>query len=507
MALTGEQQAVVAAGRDLGPGERMGVLAYAGTGKTTTLKSLAKARPDRGIYLAFNRAIAEEARLKLASTRCNAATMHGLAFGAIRDLIGQPATLNTRSLIASGLLSRFRLPRVAGWSEYTIASAAIRCMQEFANSADAKLGVEHGRAALISMVGDPELASATDRKDRLTAEISALSEIVSTIARTYWTECRRDRIYSHDMYLKELDINPTLLREAFRGYGYAMIDEAQDINPVQMSILAKAGLTLIAVGDPYQQIYSWRGAVNALAGLGGKTLHLTQSFRFGPAIAEIGMDILRARPEGAPSRPLIGAGGGQSLQRTTRAIICRTNFGMINEASRALSQGRSIHIDNVDALLSDVMSAKALRDRRMKEVTSPQVRCFESWAEFREEAQTGGPLGILYQIVEKQRTQEVIRLAEASLSTPDKADFVICTAHRSKGLEWSQVALGADWAPLAVLRQRYDKALTTSARDVTAALEEFNTLYVAATRAMHGLHRIAPLLMRRPEETLEPPGP
>lgn len=39
------------------------------------------------------------------------------------------------------------------------------------------------------------------------------------------------------------------------------------------------------VGDPYQQIYSFRGAVNALSSVPAThTFHLTQSFRFGPEI-------------------------------------------------------------------------------------------------------------------------------------------------------------------------------------------------------------------------------
>jgi len=59
MNLTHEQQEVVAA---LDRRERLKVYALAGTGKTSTLKAIAEQHPEqRMLYLAFNRAIADEA--------------------------------------------------------------------------------------------------------------------------------------------------------------------------------------------------------------------------------------------------------------------------------------------------------------------------------------------------------------------------------------------------------------------------------------------------------------
>jgi hypothetical protein len=38
---------------------------------------------------------------------------------------------------------------------------------------------------------------------------------------------------------------------------------------------------VIYVGDPYQQIYEWRGAVNAMEHIRAPECALTESFRFG----------------------------------------------------------------------------------------------------------------------------------------------------------------------------------------------------------------------------------
>ena len=47
------------------------------------------------------------------------------------------------------------------------------------------------------------------------------------------------------------------------------------------------------IGDRYQQIYSWRGAINAMSKVGDANFTtLTQSFRFGDSIADLANHIL-----------------------------------------------------------------------------------------------------------------------------------------------------------------------------------------------------------------------
>ena len=64
-------------------GDTLTVSALAGTGKTTTLKMLAKDAPQtRMTYVAFNRAIADEARRTFPSNVV-CSTMHSFAFRAL----------------------------------------------------------------------------------------------------------------------------------------------------------------------------------------------------------------------------------------------------------------------------------------------------------------------------------------------------------------------------------------------------------------------------------------
>ena len=57
------------------------------------------------------------------------------------------------------------------------------------------------------------------------------------------------------------------------------IDEGQDMNPPVLDIFNKQKYNKIIVGDPNQQIYMFRGAVNALDSIDAThTYHLTQRF-------------------------------------------------------------------------------------------------------------------------------------------------------------------------------------------------------------------------------------
>ena len=59
MRLTDEQQAIEQRAGALKDAESLKVIAYAGTGKTTTLQAVADSRSGQGVYLAFNRSIAQ----------------------------------------------------------------------------------------------------------------------------------------------------------------------------------------------------------------------------------------------------------------------------------------------------------------------------------------------------------------------------------------------------------------------------------------------------------------
>src|SRR5690606_34892923 len=75
---TSEQQAAIDA---FASGENVAIHAAAGTGKTSALRFLADVDPSkRGLYLAFNTSVANDAKRRFRGTRVEARTVHSLAY-------------------------------------------------------------------------------------------------------------------------------------------------------------------------------------------------------------------------------------------------------------------------------------------------------------------------------------------------------------------------------------------------------------------------------------------
>jgi hypothetical protein len=89
---TEEQQIAVQRFLTLRP---LKIAAFAGAGKTTTLKLLAEARDARGVYLAFNKSIAADAAHKFPrSVDCR--TTHSIAFRAVMPRFRSSTKLTER---------------------------------------------------------------------------------------------------------------------------------------------------------------------------------------------------------------------------------------------------------------------------------------------------------------------------------------------------------------------------------------------------------------------------
>lgn len=160
------------------------------------------------------------------------------------------------------------------------------------------------------------------------ARVSALS-MLAALARDYGREKERLGVMDFaDQVAGALQIvrgHPAVVEEVRGRYRVVLLDEYQDTSVVQTDLLAAlfAGTGVMAVGDPHQAIYAWRGAsAGNLAGFpaafaaGGECLRfsLLTSWRNSGRVldaanavlqplargAAVDVDALRARP-GAPT--------------------------------------------------------------------------------------------------------------------------------------------------------------------------------------------------------------
>ena len=203
-----------------------------------------------------------------------------------------------------------------------------------------------------------------------------------------------------------------------------------------------------------------------------KHLWLTQSFRFGDAIADEANRFL-----GLLDAPKLVKGLG-SVKSSLRgisnpdAILCRTNAGVISALMGEQAKGRSVSIIGRTQELIDF--AEACQQLMQGGRTGhPELAPFSNWesvlgfiAEFPEEAQE---IKTMVELIQSFGTKRLI-LALNQVVSEKQADLVISTAHRAKGREWNDVRLQGDFLHV---------------DDMDA--EDLRLAYVAVTRAQKTL--------------------
>ena len=135
------------------------------------------------------------------------------------------------------------------------------------------------------------------------------------------------------------------------------------------------------VGDKHQQIYEWRGAINAMEQIDGcDEAYLTQPFRFGTAIAEVASQVLRTLGEPRPVRGNPSVTSSIGANGRARTVLARTNATVILEVLEAMNAHLRPCVvggtDDLKRLLSDVFELK-----KNKPGICPEFFGFENWEE------------------------------------------------------------------------------------------------------------------------------
>ena len=259
-----------------------------------------------------------------------------------------------------------------------------------------------------------------------------------------------------------------------------LVKNCQDSNPCVLDIVLRQLCQVVMVGDPAQSIFSFRRAINALDRFDAETLYLSLSFRFGQPIAEVANAILRlAYPDLVPIRghPRVHSTLGP-IESGRYALVARTNAGLFDEAVELARLEQRFHV--VGSLKDPIERARsayhlwAESDPRL--IRHPDIKAYDDWFTLKKEAKYDVELARYVRLIlEKQEgVLELCELLEQAGEVPAKqAEVVLTTLHKSKGLEFPQVRMAEDFSRLKI----------DETGKVAGPLEEFNVLYVAATRA------------------------
>lgn len=442
------------------------IKASAGTGKSTTLRFIGQFNKDKKyIYIVFNRANAIEAAADFPpNVFCT--TANSLGFRAVigkdpikRNRVKSSMTVHTMQNV-TGAYKEFN--SLSPDQRAILVINIIKTVENFCKTLDLEITFKH-----VPM-------NCAD----------ALVNRVIGYAKVYWEKAKEVKCdITHDVYMKIWSLrNPKLL------YDTILYDEAQDANALMVQLINQQKASIIAVGDHYQSIYKFAGAVNALSSFKcDAEFELTQSYRYGPKIAELANKILynnfgvNNKIKGFEELDTKISYGLN--QKQPRAIIARTNIKLLDLMLEAAEDQKNYiaYLDTKE-LRNIIFSLSNLRFNK-GEVFHPELSGFEDWDEFMVFLQNGGSPKLL-SIVQMWGSKggpainNALRIAEENeLKLKNRLntdlDFIFISGHKSKGLEFNQVSICDDF----IDPEDQDKYSD----------EETNLLYVASTRSKKAL--------------------
>lgn len=481
--LTDEQVAILDYART---GASLGIQAAAGTGKTMTLLAIITALRDqhpiqRMQYICFNTANANDSRRTL-PPGAQVATFHSLAYQAYGHRFRTRLTSSTWP-IAKTFQQYYAaaFPKLAGQRQpQTHVQAILQTLTQFCQSGDPCITPQHVPDAFLQAIP-------SDQQAPYAQQIAQLSQH----AWDHWPSLPQWPI-THDWYLKGWALqHPRLSADVI------LFDEAQDANPVMLHLIEEQAAQKIYAGDPYQQLYAWRGATDALQSVPHHKLPLQASWRYGTNLAKLANTILQPL---APEFTIRGRRDQATMFTTLahpRAQVFRTNAGVLRAAIAAIEAGQHPHIvggsQTAIQLLQAMQNLRPDTPQGPHPISHPDLAGIESWDEL-EEAQRHGALGSINPLLKwmqshPDETPATIQALERHLvANEHDAQLILSTVHKAKGRQWSSVQLGDDFLPFAT---RDDPQ-----SGVHLLREEIHCLYVGVTRAESALdwHGIFPTL-------------
>lgn len=453
------------------------VEAVAGSGKSATIKEAFKRTKGDAIFLAFNKSIADE--LKKAGV--NGRTFHSLCMMPVMRAKGaqDPDTSKLRKLCDDNMTGEDnRL--YASFAQKLVGLAkqvGIGCLVPDTESAWWDICEHH---AIELEAEDADMGKGIDLARQLLD----------------WSNASRMVDFDDMLYLA------VKLGISLPKFDFVYVDEAQDTNAIQRAILRKImrpGARLVAVGDPAQAIYGFRGAdsesLNMIAReFDAVRLPLTITYRCPTSVVTYAQQWV-SHIEAAPGKPegLVQEHGADWQVQDFRAgdlVVCRKTAPLLTAAFRCIranvpvqvmgrdiGQGLKALIKKMNARTVDALQAK-LELFQAREVEKALAKKDEAKAEAIQD-KVGSLLFLIEGLKEGHRTISELEKGIDWLFADKAKAVIMSTIHKSKGLEAPRVWwLGRSECPAKWARQQWQKD------------QEVNLCYVAATRAMEELHLI-----------------
>lgn len=452
------------------------VNAVAGSGKTTTNVEIARRANRSGMALAFNKRIAEELNARLVDSPVQALTLNALGHRAWQGSISGRLRLDSDKLFSLAkeigfpnqlveVVSLTRAAKSAGLVPSGLDGAYKTLVEDTPES------WEH----LISYY-DIDLADYEPARDLLKASINA--------ARMGYID------FDDQLYM------PTLFGGRWVKQDLILIDESQDLSALQHAMLRRIAAPtsrVVAVGDPWQAIYGFRGACdNSMTALGEdfqmKPLPLSVCYRCGKNIVAEARQVVPhiehyeyAEMGLVENRPKWATSGIPPAS----AILCRNNAPLMEVAMQLISEHRPVNFlgrDICKGLLKLIDKIARVNSKMTIEQFGSALIAWEDREvamKPKSEARVRDKADSLRALAEGARDISELKSIVGKLQA-NRADAVVLSSiHRAKGFEWDVVFFLDSF--------RIPSKYATQAWQLQ---QEENCRYIAITRAKRELYYV-----------------
>jgi DNA helicase-2/ATP-dependent DNA helicase PcrA len=452
----------------------------AGSGKTTTIENTVEFIPPtlRAAVVCFNVHIRRELSERLPK-HITVSTLNSAGWKIICDHYGRK-NVDVDEFKTANTLEFVFFPKVE-------TDAEKQKLARFRAAAVALVSKLKHRG-LPAVPDDATLASIAARYE---ITVPGDDDFVPTLRKLYDRLNANKAVFDYDDQLS----HPLLHNLPFPQFDVVLVDEYQDLSPVQIEFLRRYGKRLIFVGDPDQAIYGFRGADSeAVAAIGerfnARRLPLSVCYRCATAIVEHAQQWV-PRIEAAPGAPrglvdeavtydtfLQSAAPGDFVLGRTTAPLVDECLRFIRDGKKATVRGKNIG-GQILALADTVYGRFAGTKRPLGERVElyraneserlTAARCPSALSEMNDRCDT---LLAIIAASDDDSLAAVKRTVMRIFSDDDKPGVTFCTVHRAKGLEADNVwIIRPELMPHSLAVQDWQIE------------EERHLQYVAATRA------------------------
>jgi len=439
---TEEQEAILSAATTTS--DNLILVANPGTGKTSTLEMVEQAVPTKPVlYLVFNKDNAKHAEKRMQSTT-TVRTVNAMGHRVWGKSIAKNLTVDSKKC---GDILRAMIKEVKDrsttnemWKVYWDVLAGV-------GMAKAVGYIPNGYYNNIPrLCTQEEFHDALDEKpDDLVSDL-----IDAVLARSIKLAYEGAIDHNDQVYM------PAVFGGTFPQFPLGLVDEVQDMSPVNHALLHRlfpptGNRRIIAVGDPNQAIYGFRGAksrgMEDLAQTYSmRTLPLSISFRCPRAIVE-------AAQWRAPNFRWLKEGGhvetlselSASNIPETCTFLCRNNAPLFRLAMHLLSNGRSVQVAGSDIGPKLVAIMRKLGEEGMSRQQA--LSAIADWQAEREakESKTAKDLADCMRVFAGHGDSLGQAIAYAEHLFKQSGTIKLLTGHKAKGAEYETVFFLNPW--------------------------------------------------------------